>query len=250
MKYLLPLGIILLICCQKRQEKVTAVQPAVSAPKQDSTVLRVAVPTTPYWGYRFKVEGDFDGNGTKEMLYERFYSQKSKHETYKYLKADNANGYDCTASLQDNDAKKAMSYMVCSDSTIRRMSIGVCSNANAVFGISFMKNVGDLNGDGTDELVYMDDRGCTTDPRFFYLLTYKDGEWKKTRQWRSKFGKLPVLPEVRQKDQILKQFSKEIRAYHKELIRAPSIVKKKKDKVYYCEFDDQKAVWKEMKINW
>jgi hypothetical protein len=141
----------------------------------------------PVFGYRFIIEGDFDGDGKKERLTEHFISGIDKKETSKY--------YDAVEDYWDmidlTIKKEPISYVLCDNTTIDTLKI---HSGGQLFGISYLKNEGDLNGDGTDELSYVVDWADYSNFNSWHIMTYKNGKWKELLTFPIWDWQLPDLP--------------------------------------------------------
>jgi hypothetical protein len=138
-------------------------------------------------GYYFVISGDFDGNGTKETLAEHFYSSSENRETSKWY--DSIDDYDQLVKLIIK--KDAYSFVMCDTCTIDTLHVapGGCS-----FGLAYLKNEGDLNGDGTDEVSYVVNYTDWSELNTWYIMTYKKGSWRKLYTFPIWEWQLPPLP--------------------------------------------------------
>jgi len=100
----------------------------------------------PEFGYRFSIRGDFNGDGKLERLTERYFSLLENSESPKYYEVES---YDELVGIAIT--KDPLSYLECSNPEIDSLFI---SNSGQLFGLSHLKNVGDLNEDGGDEISY------------------------------------------------------------------------------------------------
>ena len=140
-------------------------------------------------GYRFVIEGDFNGDGEKEKLIEHYYSQINNKETNKFY--ENLPEFEQLIALIIQ--KNPKSFLTSSDSKINNFEI---TNINQQIGLSFLKNEGDLNGDGTDDISYVinfaDYSNCNT----WHIATYKNNKWKDIYKFSIWDWQLPDLPQT------------------------------------------------------
>lgn len=181
----------------------------------------------PVFGYRFIIDGDFDGDGKQEKLIEHFYSLKTNQETNKFY--DGLSDYGDLVTLTID--KNPFSFITCDNSNIDTLSIWAYGQ---LLGISYLKNEGDLNGDGTDEVSYVvnwaDWSSCNT----WHIVTYKNKQWKKLYSFPMWDWQLPDLPETINnyglfglQDKIINTSNDSInKILEKDLMEFPGLVKK------------------------
>lgn len=151
----------------------------------DSDTLRVV----PVWGYRFVISGDFDGDGKQEELIEHFFSGISNQETNKFY--ENLADY---GDLVDSTVKKdPISFLTCDDERIDTLLI---HSGGQLFGLSYLKNEGDLNGDGNDEISYVINWADWSNLNTWHVATYKNNEWKELYSFPIWDWQLQDLPET------------------------------------------------------
>ena len=143
----------------------------------------------PVFGYRFIVTGDFDGDGHKEKLIEHYYSGVQNRETNKFY--DNLNEYD---QLVEATAKvKTFSFITSDNKNIDTLPI---SSEGKSFGLAYLKNEGDLNGDGTDEISYVVNWADWSNLNAWHIMTYKNKRWRELYHFSIWDWQLPDLPGV------------------------------------------------------
>lgn len=183
----------------------------------------------PVKGPRMKVTGDFNGDGKNDTLYERYISLLTGKETNKEYDFDeDIDGMDALFFHQNLAfRKKPLVRLKSNDPAIKNFDV---ASGGAQGGFDYLKNIGDLNGNGTDELVFYIYSVDMSSLNSCALATYKNGKWKQIKSW--------VISET--------DF------YHKinEPKPQPIYVKKKGEKVYYREYDLGEYVWKRLKTNW
>jgi hypothetical protein len=143
---------------------------------------------TPIFGYRFAIEGDFDGDGKKEMLTEHLISLIDRKETNKYFEVED---YGDMVGLTIK--KRNYSFLLSENTKIDTLRV---HREGQIYGISFLKNEGDLNGDGTDEVSYVIDWADFSSMNSWNIVTYRKGSWKELYSFRISDGLLPDLPEA------------------------------------------------------
>jgi hypothetical protein len=139
------------------------------------------------YGYYFIITGDFDGDGTKETLAEHFYSSKENRETSKWN--DSIDDYNKLIELIIK--KDAYSFVTCNSCTIDTLQV---APGGSSFGLAYLKNEGDLNGDGTDEVSYVVNFTDWSELNTWYIMTYKNGSWQKLYTFPIWDWQLPELP--------------------------------------------------------
>jgi hypothetical protein len=142
----------------------------------------------PVFGYRFTIIGDFDGDGKKEKLIEHFYSRIDHKETNKFY--ENAD-YDQLVELTEK--KKPYSFISCDNKRISDLPIAA---KDQLLGLAYLKNEGDLNGDGTDEISYVVDWADWSNLNTMHIMTYKNRKWKELYSFSIWDWQLPDLPQT------------------------------------------------------
>ena len=142
----------------------------------------------PVFGYRFILEGDFNGDGTKEKLIEHFYSKKEGKETNKFY--ENIEELDQLIALTIK--KEPESFLLSDNKQIDTLHIDTSDN----FGLAYLKNEGDLNGDGTDEISYVINHADYSNLNSWHIATYKNNKWTEIYQFDIWDWQLPDLPET------------------------------------------------------
>lgn len=143
---------------------------------------------SPVFGYRFVIEGDFDGDGKREALTEHYVSTLDNNETDKFYEDMD---YDELVALT---VKKApYSFLLSDNPLIDTMRIS--TNAQQ-FGLAYLKNEGDLNGDGTDEISYVINYADWSSSNTWHIATYKNGQWQTLYRFAIWDWQLPDLPDT------------------------------------------------------
>ena len=142
---------------------------------------------TPIFGYRFVISGDFDGDGKEEKLIEHFISGLDNKETNKFY-ANITYGDLIYLTSQ----KEAYSFVLSDNKLIDTLHI----ISGMHFGLSYLKNEGDLNGDGTDEISYVVNLADYSNLNTWYIMTYRHGKWVYLYSFDIWDWQLPDLPET------------------------------------------------------
>lgn len=226
------LPIIFFFSCQnstnKKQDKKnisitdTLLQDTSKSKNAEDEILKT-IPKNiqPVFGYRFIISGDFDGNGKKEMLIEHFYSGIDNKETNKFY--DSLPNYDQLVALTIK--KSPYSFVISDNKQIDTLHI---SSSAQLLGLSYLKNEGDLNGDGTDDISYVVNWADWSNLNTWHIMTYKNNTWIELYSFPIWDWQIPDLPQtfnqyglfgLEQKiinttnDSINKQIEKELLAY-------------------------------------
>jgi hypothetical protein len=157
--------------------------------KQDtiSNILKSIPPCIkPIFGYRFKVRGDFNGDGIFETFTEHFYSERDHRETNKYY-----TGIDDAWVFYDSAYKReCISFCLCSNPNLDTIPIG------GVLGPIWFKNEGDLDGDGGDEISCVPSRAQQSSINHCYILSFKHRKWKEIYRFEIREWQIPPLPQA------------------------------------------------------
>ena len=249
------IGLLFLFSCQTRQEKKASAETVVAKPDSiqqrllDSLALvaenakgtahmdslAAIAKSKPIWGERERLTGDFDGDGTQDTLYEKYISQLTGKETNK--------NYDFSGDLGEGvdwlfywqiwiGEKKILLKMVGNKPEIKPWIV----DENGLHdGFLYLKNVGDLNQDSTDEIVYILNNIDFSNGSTGVLVTYKNGKWKAITSWNITEHDFQYDPEKQRKPD-------------------PKYIFAKPDgSVFIKEFDGNKlgnTNWKRLKTNW
>lgn len=141
---------------------------------------------TPVFGYRFFLIGDFDGDKIKDTLREKVVSLNTNKEINKFYEEIE---YD---DLVEVTIKKNPHVSLVSNSKkIKTFDLGI---SGQIFGFSFLKNEGDLNGDGIDEISYVADYADFSNLNSMVIITYKNRKWVKLYEFHIWDWLLPQTP--------------------------------------------------------
>lgn len=143
----------------------------------------------PVAGYRFVIKGDFDGDGKQETLTEHYISLIDRQETNKGY--DGLPEYDQLVALTIK--KQPYAFVMASKPAIDTLRI---SSDPQLLGLSYLKNEGDLDGDGADELSYVVDWADYSSGNTWHIMSYKNRHWKELYSFAIWDWQLPDLPQA------------------------------------------------------
>ena len=184
-------GIILTSSQHKHKVIVDSVE--TKALKDDSltpmekTLRSVPINVRPVFGYRFVISGDFDGDGREDTLTEHYISSLDGRETNKFY--DNLEDYGQQVALTVH--KQPVSFVTSNSKSIDTLLI---SRDFQLLGLLYLKNEGDLDGDGADELSYVVNWAAWSSVNTWYLMSYKNHKWVELYSFTIRDWQLPRLP--------------------------------------------------------
>lgn len=207
---------------------------------KDSISKAIPKNIKPVFGYRFKISGDFDGDGNKENLTEHYVSGIDGKETNKLYE-----GLTAFSQLVELvDRKKPISFVRSDNPRIDTLPI---SSNGQLLGLSYLKNEGDLNGDGTDEVSYVIDCADRSNLNTWHIVTYKDRQWKPLYSFSIRDYQLPDLPQTFNQhgpfgleDKVVNTTNKKVnKQLERELLKFKGLVKKVgTNKIRITGYDD------------
>jgi hypothetical protein len=136
----------------------------------------------PVMGHRFILHGDFDGDGHPDTLTEHFFSGIDHRETNKYFK-----NVDYDQQVRLNDQRNPFCFVSSSNGKIDTLPV----SGGPLFGLSWLKNEGDLNGDGTDEVSYVINLADWSNLNHCTLVTYRHHRWEELYRFAIWDSQLP-----------------------------------------------------------
>jgi hypothetical protein len=142
----------------------------------------------PILGNHFMITGDFDGDGRRDTLREHFVSMKNGGETNKFY--DSLDTYDQLVALTVQ--KEPLSFVTSDNHRIDTLLIAA---GGQVLGLSYLKNEGDLDGDGADEISYVGDRADWSSLNSCHVMSYKHHKWKEIFSFNIWDWQIPPLPQ-------------------------------------------------------
>ena len=175
----------------KPASKADTLQPDTSKSKNQLEATLKAIPKNikPVFGYRFIIKGDFNGDGKNEKLIEHYFSGLDHKETNKFY--DDLPEYDQLVALTIK--KDPYSFVTSDNKSIDTLHI---SSNGQLLGLSYFKNEGDLNGDGTDEVSYVVNWADWSNLNTWHLMTFKNRKWQELYSFPIWDWQLPDLPET------------------------------------------------------
>lgn len=123
------------------------------------------------WGDRLQITGDFNGDGQTDTLKEEYISTITNQETNKYYEGIE---YDSMVSLTIQ--KKPFSLLKFSSSKPNPLKIE--TKTWQLFGLAYLKNEGDLDKNGTDEIGLIINWADWSNINFYCVYSYIDNSWK------------------------------------------------------------------------
>lgn len=256
------IGLVFLVACQGKQTDKAAVlkgaeqvDMAAHQKRQDSLAILedAAVQQGKYktwWGYRFHIEGDFDGDGKKEVLSEKLISARTGKEIGKFCGFEEDTIPECYWTERVNRFRQPKCHLKCSNPAIGDFQITAAADSSGTIGLIFLQNVGDLNGDKTDEIALIEDGGgCNSGIRVIRLATFKKGKWNTLIEAETREYDFPSFDQeaVKTPEDMKKTF---ITDFEKKLAETPPYFKKQKDQLVYQDYETATLVTKHLKINW
>lgn len=120
------------------------------------------------------VSGDFDGDGIRETLYEHYFSNKLKTEVKRPHVKDDYSDFEDGSFFDRVIDLEPISFMTCSNNRIDTLRL---SDATAQLGLYYVKNEGDLDGDGGDEISIIMNWLQYSTTTFCSIYSYKSAKW-------------------------------------------------------------------------
>ena len=120
------------------------------------------------------ISGDFDGDGSKENLYEHYFSNKVKKEIQVPHTKDDYSDFEDGSFFDRVRDLEPESFMICSNNQIDTLHLGT---PEATLGLYYIKNEGDLDGDGGDEVSLVMNWLQYSTTTFCTILSYKKEKW-------------------------------------------------------------------------
>jgi hypothetical protein len=142
----------------------------------------------PQLGNRFVIAGDFDGDGKKDTLVEHFVSLLDGKETPKFY--DSISGYDQLVDFTVH--KEPYSFVSSVDGWIDTLRV---STDLQLLGLSYLKNEGDIDDDGGDEVSFLIDWADWSNVNTYHLVSYKKGKWVELYAFNVWDWQFPPLPD-------------------------------------------------------
>lgn len=167
-------------CGNKTASTKTDPRPAVY------TAFADTLPQRQIMGHRFTLTGDFNGDGKPDTMGEHYFDGIENRETYKFKE-----GLEYDALVERTIHDKCYVFLTCSGNIPDfRPEIRV----SQLFGLSHLKNEGDLNGDGTDEVSYVIDWADFSNSNTYHIITFRKGKWEELYSFPIWDWQLPPVP--------------------------------------------------------
>ncbi len=145
---------------------------------------------TPVMGYRFVIQGDFDGDGSAETLYERYTDSLYFDEAPKYYDSkDTTDVYNTAISL--NFYYQRESFLEWRQRNLKL--------PGGHLGFHYVENCGDVNNDGKDEVLVLCQWADFSNINHVQIFTLNDGKWKEIYTapvWEWQFPPTPSVSMV------------------------------------------------------
>jgi hypothetical protein len=157
---------------------------------ESKTIIKIKTQDTlrPIFGYRFHIKGDFDGDGKKEMLVEHFVDSSNGKELNKFFEGID---YDSIVAL----TMKRNKYCYIASPQKAADSLFISGNAQ-LFGLCFLHNEGDLDGNGTDEISYVIDNADWSSMNTCHVMTFAKARWRELYAFTIHEWEIPAMPEA------------------------------------------------------
>lgn len=121
------------------------------------------------------VVGNWMGDGIKDTMYTCFFSRKLNREVVSplVLYGDEIEYDELVGRAVELDP---VIYII---NRNRAMDTITIDGTNQLFGLYFLENKGDLDGDGKDELLYMVDFADWSSTNTYHIASHKENKWIK-----------------------------------------------------------------------
>ncbi|MEM6264008.1 MAG: hypothetical protein AAGI38_15955 [Bacteroidota bacterium] len=120
---------------------------------------------------KLRITGDFNGDGKPESLKER-YVHSTSHAEIELPDPDKIE-YDSLVSLAVSSHPKV--YLQSNDDEIPNLHM---AHGGQLFGLCWLKNEGDINGDGADEISLVLDWADWSNLNTCRIFSLKNNQWK------------------------------------------------------------------------
>lgn len=138
---------------------------------------------TPIWGYRFIIVGDFDGNGKEDTLRERHVALATNQETNKYFEGVESIWH------QGNEYHPVRSFLQANPTS----GINELDSLGQL-GLHWLENIGDIDGNGTDEIGLLKDGADYSNVNTYAIYTYRKKKWQLIYDIEVRESEFPYLP--------------------------------------------------------
>ncbi len=160
-------------CEQRRLLPKSAAIPSV---KQKNVATRAETPAAvssevPKPLDTLNIRGDFDGDGRMEVLRAQTL-QRPGYNPFNAYDSPVRDDYDKWVAW--TVTRHPLVVLTSSDKELDTLKIG----EGQIFGLCWLKNEGDLNGDGTDEVSYVPDYADWSNFNSCHLMTWRSSGWQ------------------------------------------------------------------------
>lgn len=152
----------LLFCCTPSEESNKRDTDTVILESENDSLV-------PVFGNRFEISGDFNGDGKIETLAEHYFDGNKNNETNKFY-----TNIEYDSLVARTIKKNPICFVSSTDKLVDTLHI---YSGGQLLGLSFLKNEGDLNNDGTDEVSYVIDWADWSNLNTWHLVTFKNNKW-------------------------------------------------------------------------
>jgi hypothetical protein len=142
---------------------------------------------------RLKIIGDFDGDKRLDTLKESFISSIDGKEFNKYADLD----FDSLVSMTIK--RKPICRLISNNLS----SLTINKDQFQLFGLAFLKNEGDLDNNGNDELGLIVDWADQSNVNYYKVYTYKNNNWVELLNFEIRDFEIPDLKENKDKEGLL-----------------------------------------------
>lgn len=139
------------------------------------------------------ITGDFDGDKRLDTLKESFISSIDGKEFNKYADIE----FDSLVVLTIK--KRPICRLISKNLSI----LTINKDQYQLFGLAFLKNEGDLNNDGNDELGLIVDWADHSNVNYYRVYTYKNNNWSELLNFEIRDFDISDLEENKDKDGLL-----------------------------------------------
>ncbi|MDP4221132.1 MAG: hypothetical protein Q8916_09195 [Bacteroidota bacterium] len=148
-------------------------------------------------GYRFRIKGKFGGSSHFVSLTEHYVSTRDHQETNKYYEGleGDLDAYGLLVTLTER--KMPLCYLESTDSVLPRFELP-SSNTGQLLGLSLLRNEGDLDGDGSDEISFVMNWADWSSVNSCYIASFINGSWHIVYSFDIRDWQLPGLPDVQE----------------------------------------------------
>lgn len=174
MKYILLFIVALSISCSNNSEKAASFNVLKVLDDSIKTNIETNKDTLDNSSILLSVSGDFNGDGIQETLIEHYFSNKLKKDVLIPRVKDDYSDFEDGSFFDKVIDLEPISFMTCNNNRIDTLHL---SDSTPVLGLYYIKNEGDLDGDGGDEIsivMYWLQYSTTT---YCSIYSYKSSKW-------------------------------------------------------------------------